>query len=710
MRGTLTSALIDQYITSSGNINDKNPDDKNKTVLHYAAEQGKNDIVKYLLNKGADDTLSCSSGELPLHFAAIGTDVQTLHLLLEKAKDVNVKHNDKTPLYLGIKIGNPQIIDLLLAQPTIKVNEICSHKKTALHSAAEKGLDTIVKKLISAGAKLDVINENGNTPLHDAAYSGSVPTAQLLTTQTLLHTKNTNKNTPFHVAAKYGHLNIIQYFHSIGAQIYEPGKKTAIELAISNKRWPVVNELINYGATIADTTYDIKALSCSPKLKEKLVKAKKKFNLTSYETDTTTQTIDKDIKQALNEDNTTLLNQLTSKHTSFIGKDSKGNTALHIALESFNPKTMMRILLGLPRESAWKKAKRWNNRINLDHKAKTSIKLAKTFTKGVVITGALIAGVVAVETVTAGGASPALVGIGISGIIVPYFQNLAKELGVIAKEFNISNPTKNIFTYSARIPLEKWVQDSIQIDARNNKGETALHIACKNQLERLAWILMHLGANPHIRDNKGRLPSYYAIVHENLFLQAILTPDITFDRIHGIDGTVNICKEFIHTHKKSLFLYGNHGTGKTMLAKSCGNELGYTYLSNKNGISIPELFSEAQKHIPVLLHISCTTKSDLQKLINQMKLNQNKNIIVVGSTSTLSNNNLIPDWHNAIEIGFDVMQKTNLPDEAGRTKIIQQLFNELVPQEKINPETFQQTAKETVGKSAAHLKKIHYHW
>ena len=50
----------------------------------------------------------------------------------------------------------------------------CFCRKTALHLAAGKGLVPVVEMLLTAGAKLDVTDQEGWTPLHDAiTYPGA---------------------------------------------------------------------------------------------------------------------------------------------------------------------------------------------------------------------------------------------------------------------------------------------------------------------------------------------------------------------------------------------------------------------------------------------------------------------------------------------------------------------------------------------------------
>lgn len=54
------------------------------------------------------------------------------------------------------------------------------HRRTVLHTAAHNDLDKLVKKLIDAGAVINAIDENGDSPLFDAARAGSLNSAIIL--------------------------------------------------------------------------------------------------------------------------------------------------------------------------------------------------------------------------------------------------------------------------------------------------------------------------------------------------------------------------------------------------------------------------------------------------------------------------------------------------------------------------------------------------
>ncbi|MBN2858477.1 MAG: ankyrin repeat domain-containing protein, partial [Candidatus Delongbacteria bacterium] len=103
------------------------------TPLNYAALEGKTDIVKYLVDKGADINTRDREGSIPLQNAAIKGYFEIVKILVENGSDVNYKdYNDVTPLHFACMSGNLEMI----------------------------------KFLESKGANLKGVNSNGNTPLH----------------------------------------------------------------------------------------------------------------------------------------------------------------------------------------------------------------------------------------------------------------------------------------------------------------------------------------------------------------------------------------------------------------------------------------------------------------------------------------------------------------------------------------------------------------
>src|SRR5665647_1709331 len=82
--------------------------------LIYAAWQGKTDVVKYLLEKGADIDALSPNGISALMMAARGGHFDTVKLLLWEVADPNIRSESGiTALAWALKAGNTEIAELL---------------------------------------------------------------------------------------------------------------------------------------------------------------------------------------------------------------------------------------------------------------------------------------------------------------------------------------------------------------------------------------------------------------------------------------------------------------------------------------------------------------------------------------------------------------------------------------------------------------------
>src|SRR3984957_5302246 len=120
------------------------------TPLLRAAKAGDSEAVKVLLAKGADPKLSTKFGIQPLMAAAgLGT----------KEEDTTGRKKTEAQAVASIQ---------LCLDAGADVNAIDNQGDTALHGAAQKGDDQVVQFLVDHGAKLDIKDKKGRTPL-DAA-------------------------------------------------------------------------------------------------------------------------------------------------------------------------------------------------------------------------------------------------------------------------------------------------------------------------------------------------------------------------------------------------------------------------------------------------------------------------------------------------------------------------------------------------------------
>jgi ankyrin repeat protein len=85
--------------------------------------------------------------------------------------------------------------------------------KIALHLAAERGDDDIVKTLVGgSGVDVGFKNPDGRTALHLSSEKGHVNVVKALISDlgADVNSKDINGQTPLHLAAKMGHTNVLR--------------------------------------------------------------------------------------------------------------------------------------------------------------------------------------------------------------------------------------------------------------------------------------------------------------------------------------------------------------------------------------------------------------------------------------------------------------------------------------------------------------------
>ena len=142
------------------------------TALFSAAYEGHTSVVQLLLNNGADFTARNQYGMTALLWAAWNGYLDTLQVLLDHGEDVDVKDDDgETALMKAAFQGHGNIINVLLERGAA-VDTQDSTGETALMNAANQGHTEIVKLLLEKNADVNITNDANVTALLSAAYQG----------------------------------------------------------------------------------------------------------------------------------------------------------------------------------------------------------------------------------------------------------------------------------------------------------------------------------------------------------------------------------------------------------------------------------------------------------------------------------------------------------------------------------------------------------
>lgn len=245
-----------------------------QSPLLEAVYMGHLEIIKELLDKGADTEARNPKGWTAIHLAATWNRTDMLSLLIEKGADLEAKDKEgRTALHSAATKGHQDCVKLLLEAGADK-DARSKDGRTAIFRAAANGYPEIVDSLLDAGADSHIRALNGETPYDAALEKGHTAVLEILELgnelltaarrgdlQTVVSslTKGARVNrcdqygwTALHCAAFKGHINIMQKLIEYGADIgFEDTEgHTALHCAVEGGKKEAVQFLLGKGAEV----------------------------------------------------------------------------------------------------------------------------------------------------------------------------------------------------------------------------------------------------------------------------------------------------------------------------------------------------------------------------------------------------------------------------------------------------------------------------
>ena len=182
-----------------------------ETILTWASARGHVQLVKLLLDKGADVNAQGGFNSNALHAASSGGHEQIVKLLLDKGAVVYTQGGfNSSALYAASSGGHEQIVKLLLDKGAVVYTQ-GGFNSNALHAASSGGHEQIVKLLLDKGADVNAQGGFHVNALYAALSGGHEQIVKLLLDKgAVVYTQGGFNSNALHAASFGGHEQIVK--------------------------------------------------------------------------------------------------------------------------------------------------------------------------------------------------------------------------------------------------------------------------------------------------------------------------------------------------------------------------------------------------------------------------------------------------------------------------------------------------------------------
>jgi ankyrin repeat protein len=220
-------------------------DAKGRTVLACGTRSGKQEVVEFLLAKGAKEDIYAaaivghvdkvaaflkqdkklvnardSGGKAPLHWAALYGQTKVMKLLLAEKADVNLLDGDGfTPLHWAATFNKRDAVELLLANKANMNIKVEKYGWTPLRLAVIHGHMAAAEALLNGGSDPNVKDDQNIPLLHQAIIRGNKEMVELLLDKKAdVNIKDSEGETSLDEAVEQGNKEIIELLRQHGAK------------------------------------------------------------------------------------------------------------------------------------------------------------------------------------------------------------------------------------------------------------------------------------------------------------------------------------------------------------------------------------------------------------------------------------------------------------------------------------------------------------
>lgn len=220
-------------------------DSNGQTPLHHAARCAEPIVAALLIDAGADVNAMDAEGITPLSIACSHANWNVATFLLDRRARHDVEHAQPALLYAAsVHEDDPAGVKLLIRQRA-HADVRGPFERTPLHAAALAGHLRIVDALLAGGATPDLVDHRGTTALMEAARSGAVSVIHALgKRKALCDLVDASDRTALIIACQSRHAGeeTVRALLGLGADRARTGAdgKRALDHAAAAGRWHIV--------------------------------------------------------------------------------------------------------------------------------------------------------------------------------------------------------------------------------------------------------------------------------------------------------------------------------------------------------------------------------------------------------------------------------------------------------------------------------------
>ncbi|CAC5412566.1 unnamed protein product [Mytilus coruscus] len=237
-------SICDFLISNKSSVNMQ--DNQNRSPLHFACQDGSFSLCEFLISNKANVNMIDYHNMSPLHFACerrLDPDINIIEVLLKNKANFKLCDNTgKTPLHVICERCNYSIYNQ---------REINNSPMFVMDISTK--CMSIVKLLIGYGAGVNVLDNEGETPLHKACRYGDYELVKsiLSSKKPDPNLRNNAGQTPMYLACKFSH-NYITKIYWGNVDSFKEVNEGKSSLQISSETLKSIEEHRNYSIEMGD--------------------------------------------------------------------------------------------------------------------------------------------------------------------------------------------------------------------------------------------------------------------------------------------------------------------------------------------------------------------------------------------------------------------------------------------------------------------------